>query len=422
MSDTEPTEIVIVRRKGGHGEEAHHGGVWKIAFADFMTAMMAFFLVLWIVNSTSKETKTAVARYFNPVKLSETTPARKGLQNPKDAEFESAPDPHQKAEQQKQDDPPEHPLKNKKAEAAPAKPLETSKTAASSEKSGPTEKAGEVEGAKQAARAAQNAGSPTVVDEVALMEDPMSVLDDIAGKLDGPQKIERTDGTAVSPASDAPTRMSFRDPFEPIAPTILPRKSLKSEGLRGSLPQQQRTGEVTGEAADASVPPVNIDGNASKAMVQQAQHVRQAVEAALRQETPGKDAPKVEVSVDGEGILISLTDAAGFAMFTSSSAVPQPQTVKLLSEVGKRLRDLKGSIVLRGHTDSRPFKAGASDNWRLSSARAQTAFYMLVRGGLDEKRVERVEGYADRHPKNAKNPGAPENRRIEILLRPESKT
>jgi chemotaxis protein MotB len=46
---------------------------------------------------------------------------------------------------------------------------------------------------------------------------------------------------------------------------------------------------------------------------------------------------------------------------------------------------------------------------------------MLVRGGLDEKRVERVEGYADRHPKNAKNPGAPENRRIEILVRPEGK-
>jgi chemotaxis protein MotB len=141
----------------------------------------------------------------------------------------------------------------------------------------------------------------------------------------------------------------------------------------------------------------------------------------IKQEGLGKDSPKVEVSVDSEGLLISLTDSAGFAMFTSASPLPQPQTVKLLTEVGKKLRDLKGSLVLRGHTDSRPFKAGASDNWRLSSSRAQMAFYMLVRGGLDEKRLERVEGYADRRPKNTRNPAAAENRRIEILLRPDAR-
>ena len=161
--------------------------------------------------------------------------------------------------------------------------------------------------------------------------------------------------------------------------------------------------------------------NVSNAMVQQANRIRQALGQAIKQEGLGKDGPQVDISVDSEGILISLTDSAGFAMFTSASPVPQPKTVRLLTEVGKRLRDLKGSIVLRGHTDNRPFKAGASDNWRLSSTRAQMAVYMLVRGGLEEKRVERVEGYADRRPKNTRNPAAPENRRIEILLRPESR-
>src|SRR3954454_25358811 len=90
MSDDEPTEIVIIRRRHGGDEERHHGGVWKIAFADFMTAMMAFFLVLWIVNSTSKETRSSVARYFNPIKLADTTPARKGLNDPKDSDFDAA--------------------------------------------------------------------------------------------------------------------------------------------------------------------------------------------------------------------------------------------------------------------------------------------------------------------------------------------
>ena len=71
-------EIIIIKRKGGH-EDGHHGGAWKIAFADFMTAMMAFFLVLWIINATDKDTKTVIARYFNPVKLENPARARKGV-------------------------------------------------------------------------------------------------------------------------------------------------------------------------------------------------------------------------------------------------------------------------------------------------------------------------------------------------------
>ena len=71
-------EIVIVRRRSSH-EDEHHGGAWKIAFADFMTAMMAFFLVLWIISATDKNTKTLIARYFNPVKVEEPAKAQKGI-------------------------------------------------------------------------------------------------------------------------------------------------------------------------------------------------------------------------------------------------------------------------------------------------------------------------------------------------------
>jgi flagellar motor protein MotB len=63
-------EIIIIKRSG-EGEHGHHGGAWKIAFADFMTAMMALFLVLWLINAANEETKKAVASYFNPVKLVE---------------------------------------------------------------------------------------------------------------------------------------------------------------------------------------------------------------------------------------------------------------------------------------------------------------------------------------------------------------
>lgn len=60
MSDR-PVIIIRRKKKGGHG---HHGGAWKIAFADFMTALMALFLVLWTLASASDEHRIAVAEYF----------------------------------------------------------------------------------------------------------------------------------------------------------------------------------------------------------------------------------------------------------------------------------------------------------------------------------------------------------------------
>jgi chemotaxis protein MotB len=53
--------IIIVKKKGGHG--GHHGGAWKVAYADFVTAMMSLFIVLWLLNS-SKQVQEAVGGYF----------------------------------------------------------------------------------------------------------------------------------------------------------------------------------------------------------------------------------------------------------------------------------------------------------------------------------------------------------------------
>ena len=58
--------IIIVKRKK-RGVEAHHGGAWKVAYADFVTAMMAFFLVMWLVTAVSKDKRAAIFEYFkNP--------------------------------------------------------------------------------------------------------------------------------------------------------------------------------------------------------------------------------------------------------------------------------------------------------------------------------------------------------------------
>jgi chemotaxis protein MotB len=60
MADKRP--IIVIKKKGGHG--GHHGGAWKVAYADFVTAMMSLFIVLWLLNSTP-QVKKAVAGYFN---------------------------------------------------------------------------------------------------------------------------------------------------------------------------------------------------------------------------------------------------------------------------------------------------------------------------------------------------------------------
>ena len=70
-------EIVIKKvKKGGHG--GHHGGAWKVAYADFVTAMMAFFLLLWLLNATTEEQKMGISNYFDPTAISRSTRSGSG--------------------------------------------------------------------------------------------------------------------------------------------------------------------------------------------------------------------------------------------------------------------------------------------------------------------------------------------------------
>ena len=451
--DEKPHEIIIVRRKRG-GHDAHHGGVWKIAFADFMTAMMAFFLVLWIVNSTSKETRSSVARYFNPIKLAETTPARKGLQDPKENEFQE-PDKKptsggQGGDKQAGSEPGS---KGAAGEADTDRPAEAEKKAAdkAQKKKAPAKEGG----AEKEAPPRPGYFSPTR-SEAELFEDPMAALADIA----------RAEPRAGTVGLDAPK--TFRDPFEPIAPVITPLpstgptpradlqpqrgapkgfegpspESMAGEPEKGAVPEEnsptkggkpelagaanQANKQVAENAAREPAPaakagqPALAAAKTADAAADPAANVeilQARVTLALKDEVNKQGAPHVDIRKTDEGLLISLTDNLDFGMFAIGSAEPQPRTVRVLEKLGKALKDETGNLVVVGHTDSRPFKAGGSDNWRLSMSRAQMAFYMLLRGGLTEKRFERIEGQSDHSPRNTKQTTAAENRRIEILVR-----
>jgi chemotaxis protein MotB len=69
----------IIVKKIKKGAHAHHGGAWKIAYADFVTAMMAFFLLLWLLNAVTEEQLEGISNYFAPVSASQSTSGAGGV-------------------------------------------------------------------------------------------------------------------------------------------------------------------------------------------------------------------------------------------------------------------------------------------------------------------------------------------------------
>lgn len=379
MSEEKAPEIIIVRRRV-ESEEGHHGGAWKIAYADFVTAMMAFFLVLWILNSTNKDSQTIIARYFNPVKMEDFAKNKKGIRD----------------QQQKE----------AKPDVVDGEP---NKSPPAGEQQGKNEERGQDPSKDLAARAPMN-------DET-LFQNPYAALDQIAGKARELRKGKEGASSGQAGGLDA-----FHDPFRAPAADVEAEEEAETQ-----LPPQNETPEapkaaeakaVAAEARPNQPPPTaaNAKAVAEAAEKEKAVALQQDLAKAARTEA-GDNGPRVEVVATQEGMLISLTDKESFGMFEVGSSSPNPKLVHLMERIAQSLKDQPGAFALRGYTDARRYKNGASDNWRLSASRAQMALYMLARGGLPESRVERVEGYADRHLKNPQRPDAAENRRIEILLR-----
>jgi chemotaxis protein MotB len=379
MADAPPPEIIIVRRRV-ESEEGHHGGAWKIAYADFVTAMMAFFLVLWILNSTNKDSQTIIARYFNPVKMEDFAKNKKGIR-----------------ESQKEEKPGTYDGEIDKSPPA-----------------GPQQ--GKIEEKGKEPNKDPNAKS--LMNEETLFQNPYAALDQIAGKRRGQNKPAEDSGAAGGSNAEAASGDAYRDPFRASAPepgeddaspelaappkTAAPPSPPPTPARAESVEKEESARAEELKKEIASEMQVQTKGEAVKA------------EASKGETSPG---PRLDVKATSEGLLISLTDSESFGMFEIGSSSPNPKLVQLMDRIAQGLKSQPGAIVLRGYTDGRRYRNGSSDNWRLSASRAQMALYMLVRGGLPEARIERVEGYADHHLKLADKPEAAENRRIEILLR-----
>lgn len=405
--DAPAEQVLIIRRKSGGEDECHHGGVWKIAYADFMTAMMAFFLVMWLINASNTDTKAKVASYFNPIKLMDSSAKKKGLQNIEDKTkpAEKAGSASGSGEDQAKSAPTpginENAIQDRKAQieskSAWGTKLET--------------KDKESRAAEQKGRAFRDPFNPLA---------PSSMRSKERAEAAKQASADAVDGQATSGQGDVAAKFGLG--VKAAAPAaVTPSTETPGQPSQAGPPVVAGAGSSGAKPPAAAIPAEKsekIDPEVSRNTIA-ASRVLRDVQAAAKQIglTGG---PGIDVMVEPDGVVLSLTDTGTFGMFGIGSADANIELVALLQKIVPILTANSQRIIVRGHTDARPFKNEKNSNWKLSMSRAEAASLILTRSGIDDKRIERIEAHADRKLKLANSPEAAANRRIEILLRPSS--
>ena len=126
---------------------------------------------------------------------------------------------------------------------------------------------------------------------------------------------------------------------------------------------------------------------------------------------------QVKVMRADDGIRIDLVDDADFSMFALGTTILTPEARRIIEVIGRIVASENQPLILRGHTDSLPWRDGVqANNWSLSVGRAEAIRQQLIRSGIPEGRFARIEGVADTEPLIEDNPADPRNRRISLLL------
>ncbi len=272
-----PAPIIV--KKVTIVEGGHHGGAWKVAYADFVTAMMAFFLLLWLLGATEEKQRKGIADYFTPtlVKLRKESAGANGLLG----------------------------------------------------------------------------------------------------------------GSSIIDADDYPNRKGQTG----RQTLTIPRDSSGGPKEAGKRTQEIKENERLRE-------------------------IREAIEKKLAERRKLSHlARQVRVMRSPEGIRIDLMDDADFSMFELGTTILTRQARELLAVISDTVKDEPAPLILRGHTDSLPWRGGVrGNNWSLSAGRAEATRQALVLGGVPAGRFARIEGVAETEPLIGDNPADPRNRRISLLL------
>lgn len=345
----------------GHG---HHGGAWKVAYADFMTAMMAFFLLMWILSSSDEQKLRGIAEYFTNATLPGGSGVLDGatLGPPGTLTASNGSTVARGAEFGEEDDP--SPAKWEVMDTTPtADPDQTARGSQSGHHENP----------------AGGAASP--VYDAQQRDDAAVTSDNAAGQAQMP-----TDST---------------DPMHAAA-----AKNMADSADSKDMADMNAAGDVDKVNPDHSADEQRFEEMKAKILqaMQASPDLAPLQENLMFEKTP-------------DGMMVQIVDQRGKAMFSSGSSKMNAATVKLMRLLGESLTQLPNEMVISGHTDAVPFSNSAGyDNWDLSSDRANAMRRVLLQSGVTHDRITRVSGMADTQLLKTEAPKDPSNRRIEVLL------
>jgi chemotaxis protein MotB len=386
--------VTIIRREEVV-ESPHHGGAWKVAYADFVTAMMAFFLLMWLLNATTEDQRKGLADYFSPNNLMSHASSGVGqpfgghtvfdhgamvsdrgavqvivgtrpvVQDPpeQDSDTPLTDDPHGAA-----------------AQAGPAGKTDAATPGSAEVKSAPA-----------------NAGATTT------------------GPGPGASSAAATPGGAANAGATSAGATSAE-----VTGLFAARSgagSLEAAKLLTAakpIPVVARTETLPGSRAptDADIRAAQA-GREKLAFEQAAEQIHQAVRGDPALEELSR---QLTIDITPEGLRIQLLDEDRLPMFATGSAAPNDRAGLLLAKVAPVLMRLPEAIAVVGHTDAAPYAGTGKTNWELSTERANATRRLLTDKGLAESRVSRVTGLADRDPLVPTDPLAAANRRIAIIV------
>jgi chemotaxis protein MotB len=383
-----PRPIIIKRIENVEG--GHHGGAWKVAYADFVTAMMAFFLLMWLLNATTDAQKRGIADYFSPI--SALTTGKSGTGKPfggKTPQSEGAMVSDlgalsllQQVKQQNHssddDDPPEDTQQQRTADAGKGAGAEDSDNPGR----GPTGEA--LQGSAKAGD--QSSGKALAGNSEAPPADGTAAVQLGAIPLGGMQAVaaQKTATTESTPQSGQAVANT------PPSPEAGQPQAPGSAAAQPMTAQQEKT--ILQNAAD---------------------QIRQAVAS---DPSLADVAKQMTIDVTPDGLRIQLLDEEKRSMFQLGSARFNERARSLLQKVAPTLTKLTEDIAITGHTDAAPFPGIGRTNWELSTERAMSTRLLLAQSGLPDTRFRSVSGNADRDLLLPQDPLSPANRRIAIVL------
>jgi len=360
-------ERPIIIKKVNKGHAAHHGGAWKVAYADFVTAMMAFFLLLWLLNVTTSDQRKGIADYFAPASVSKETSGAGGLLGGMTVTAPGAQISNSS------------PIS---ADVPPGSPGVASKEVDQPDDSSETETPKQA-GAGAGSGAGKGAGA-------------------------GASASQQPPNPADAELKPSESRLAFKSRLEAMAKQLGIPGQKPSETLSDFADRVQETLEkLSGQQTDA------------KQFQQTANEIRQAIQS-IPELAPLAQSLMIDQTPDG--LRIQIVDQEKLSMFPGGSSQMYPQTRQLAELVAKALGKLPNKLSISGHTDSTPFAKGSGrDNWDLSTERANSMRRAMLAAGVTEDRITDVTGKADKDLLDPKDPASPRNRRISIVLLRETK-